>query len=324
MDFVPLIYRALRKKENAQMKRWIIRLVYGALFALSLMVVTYALTQTARPARAQSSPPAPNCAVCHQAFQDAWVKGAHGMATTDPAFREAWEARGKPGECLECHVTGFDPMTNSWAADGITCQACHGPYPEFHPSQPMPADRSAQLCGKCHSEAYFEWQVSAHREKGLDCAGCHDPHAADLKTGNSSLLCASCHRERASNYAHSAHSQQGLACPDCHLGKTTSEMGEGHARQDHSFFVSLSTCTNCHAYQMHDPVQVHPERPTPPPPDAMASVETLAVTNEPIPVSPLGFTTLAGLIGVAFGVVIAPWLDRWQRRARNNFDETEK
>lgn len=306
------------------MKRWLVRLFYGLLFALPLMVVTFALTTAANPARAQSSRTELNCTICHQAFQESWQAGAHGMATTDPAFRTEWEAKGKPGECLECHVTGYDPLTNTWQADGITCQACHGPFPEFHPAEPMPADRSAQLCGQCHSQAFFEWQVSAHRQQGLDCAGCHDPHATALKKESATLLCASCHRERSSNYAHSAHSQQGLTCPDCHLGKTASTMGEGNARQDHSFFVSLNTCNNCHAYQMHDPVQVHPERPTPFPPNSLASVESLAVTSEPVPVSPVGFTTLSGLIGVAFGVVLAPWLERWQSRLRNNSDEKEE
>jgi hypothetical protein len=46
----------------------------------------------------------------------------------------------------------------------------------------------------------------------------------------------------------------------------------------------------------------------------MSSVETLSVVKEPEPVSPVGFASLAGLIGLAFGVVLAPWLDRWHKR----------
>jgi len=34
------------------------------------------------------------------------------------------------------------------------------------------------------------------------------------------------------------------------------------------------------------------------------------VTPEPGPVSPLGFAGLAGLIGLAAGMVLAPWLER--------------
>jgi hypothetical protein len=87
---------------------------------------------------------------------------------------------------------------------------------------------------------------------------------------------------------------------------------EGHARKDHSFFVSLTSCNACHAYEMHDPLSVHPE-PTPTV-DPMASVETLSVVATPKPASPLGFAVLAGLIGLAAGVVIAPWLERFQNK----------
>jgi hypothetical protein len=31
-------------------------------------------------------------------------------------------------------------------------------------------------------------------------------------------------------------------------------------------------------------------------------------------VSPLGFTTLTGLIGLAAGIILAPTLERWTRR----------
>jgi hypothetical protein len=38
------------------------------------------------------------------------------------------------------------------------------------------------------------------------------------------------------------------------------------------------------------------------------------VTTEPTPVSPVGFAVFAGLIGLAFGIVLAPWLERGVRR----------
>jgi hypothetical protein len=37
------------------------------------------------------------------------------------------------------------------------------------------------------------------------------------------------------------------------------------------------------------------------------------VTAEPKPVGPFGFSTLAGLVGLAFGIVIAPWIERLYR-----------
>ena len=34
----------------------------------------------------------------------------------------------------------------------------------------------------------------------------------------------------------------------------------------------------------------------------------------PQPVSPIGFALLAGLVGLAGGVVLAPWIERFQNR----------
>ncbi len=291
------------------------RLGYGVFFAVPLMLVTYALAQAGNSNQEVSTSPI-DCKGCHAKFYESWEMGAHGQATIDPVFQTAWQEQGQPGACLECHVTGYDPLTITWISDGITCEACHSPIPENHPLEPMAADRSAHLCGNCHTETYFEWQVSSHRVEGVDCAGCHDPHATSLKAESGSMLCASCHRDRASNFTHSAHSEQGLTCSNCHLVDLNQSVAEGKSGKDHSFFVSLEACNSCHVYQMHDPVEVHLEHPTPEPPDNLAAVQTVPVSEEPTPVSPVGFTFLSGLIGVALGVIIAPWIERLQRRSR--------
>jgi len=264
-----------------------------------------------------------NCYLCHADFQAAWEQGAHGRTTSDPKFKEAWEAQGSPRRCLTCHTTGYDGTTDTYKSEGVTCEACHSPIPADHPAQPMPSDRSGKLCGGCHAETFFEWQASKHRETNLACVSCHDPHATDLKGKTPSNLCMSCHRDRASNFAHSPHSQMGLTCADCHLGPLD-QTGEGHARRDHSFNVRLSTCNRCHAYQMHDPVEVHPDRLTPtptPPPDALVSVEKLSVSTEPSPVSPFGFAVLSALVGLAAGMILAPWLERWYRRMNRDNEQ---
>jgi hypothetical protein len=64
---------------------------------------------------------------------------------------------------------------------------------------------------------------------------------------------------------------------------------------------------------MHDPVDVHvePEEPTL---DPMVSADVSSVLAAPQPVSPIGFAILAGLIGLAAGVVLAPWIERFQHR----------
>jgi hypothetical protein len=87
-----------------------------------------------------------------------------------------------------------------------------------------------------------------------------------------------------------------------------------HGEKDHSFFVSLDACNSCHVSQMHDPVSGHEVEPTEEPLDPMISAEASSVLASPRPVSPLGFALLAGLVGLAAGVVLAPWIERFQNR----------
>lgn len=320
------------------MKNLLVRLFYGILFALPLMLVTFALAsagsaraQTAQPQSTQTQSPltkAPlpqklSCPACHEFFQQAWETSAHGRSTTDPTFTTAWEVQGKPSQCLTCHTTGFNPDNNTWIADGITCQACHDTNSANHPMEPMAADRSSKMCGTCHTETYFEWQASAHRQAGVDCIACHDPHSTTLKAKDSADQCASCHRDRAANFAASQHSKQGLDCADCHLAQLP-DPTEGHARRDHSFMVRLTTCNTCHSYQMHDPSQVHPENPTPQPPDALAAVEKVNITDQPEPVHPLGFATLSGVFGLAAGAILAPWLGSLSRKKKDKDQDEDQ
>ena len=65
-------------------------------------------------------------------------------------------------------------------------------------------------------------------------------------------------------------------------------------------------------------------------PDAQTSVEQpememASVTPEPGPVSPVGFAGLAALIGLAAGMVLAPWLERfYQHAVKHNEEEHDE
>jgi hypothetical protein len=305
------------------MKEWKLRLIIGVVFALTFGVTSTIAVKADTNIDIDQNPDV-DCQKCHPAFYASWENSHHGQALTDPVFDEAWKNQGEPTECLVCHTTGYNPNTNTWIADGITCEACHSPIEENHPNQPMPSDRSASLCGDCHQETLFEWQVSAHRDTNLACVDCHGQHSTTLKSDDAQSLCANCHRERASNFGHTAHSVEGMSCADCHLGPTGGEAGEGHAAKDHSFNVRLSTCNACHAYQMHDPTDVHLDEPTPPVLDAMASVEAAGVSVDPSPVSPIYYALLSALIGMAFGLLISPWIEKWYRKISPDVIEIEE
>jgi hypothetical protein len=51
-------------------------------------------------------------------------------------------------------------------------------------------------------------------------------------------------------------------------------------------------------------------------------MELASVTPEPNPVSPVGFAGLAALIGLAAGMVLAPWLERFYLRAVKHDEES--
>ncbi len=303
------------------MKHWMSRLLVGLAFALPLAMVTFALAH-ANPARQDDQPGRPDCQSCHQQYQDTWQNSAHGKALVDDVFVAAWEAQGKAPECLGCHTTGYDPATGSYHAEGVTCEACHDPVPANHPLAPASMSRSAELCGKCHRDTEFEWKNSRHGKSDLTCTSCHDPHATSLRAKDPSALCASCHGTRVAAFGHTKHSERGLTCTDCHIGVSGAQPGMGNSSHTHTFQVNLNTCTQCHEYELHNPAAAMlatggsggDATPVPTPDASLNSGHPATVTSEPKPVSPIGFALFAGLIGLAFGIVLAPWLERGFRR----------
>src|SRR3970040_129967 len=161
------------------MNKWIFRIGVGLAVALPVALFTAAIAGAAGSAPTGVASDIP-CQVCHSEIEEAWVDGAHGNATVDPTFRTAWEEQGEPRECLACHSTGYDPVSDTWKAEGITGEACHSPVPANHPQDPMPAERSAKLCGSCHTETMFEWQARKPPENGPSCTASPEPPAASL------------------------------------------------------------------------------------------------------------------------------------------------
>jgi predicted CXXCH cytochrome family protein len=305
--------------------KYLKRFSIACAFALLVAGVTYMLAQaktgTAAPAQQGQKV---ECLTCHSKFNDALQAGAHGRAISDPKFSQMWTDQGKPGACLVCHVTGYDPGTGTWQEDGVACEACHGPVPAEHTTNPtanpVAVDRSSNLCGRCHSGSFFdvqEWQSSTHFQRAMTCTVCHDPHSATLKAvagmedKGPSGLCLNCHREVSMDFPYSKHNQAGVSCVDCHLRHFEQQGNQDvHAMPDHSFNASLTTCNTCHADQMH----AQPgDTPSATPTVAILGAETPApgeVAQKPAPISPVGFAGMAGLLGLAGGMVLSPWLDK--------------
>jgi predicted CXXCH cytochrome family protein len=224
-------------------------------------------------------------------------------------------------------VTGFDETNASWKADGVTCQSCHEDAGGDHPKTTMSIATTNQ-CGTCHTDTRFgwnDWQGSTHYASGMDCTNCHDPHSTKVKvTGrgatDASPLCMNCHKEIGDD-THGIHAQKGVTCADCHI--TPMETGlPAHTVPNHSFEATLTQCTSCHKDQIHtsgnalgggDVNIVFP----------VHEVTDAPVVAQPTPVSPIGYASLAGLIGLAAGMLLAPWLERWYRLVLHKSNEVQ-
>ena len=303
------------------------------LTALVLALVFSGVTLFAVSAQDVTPPPTEekeDCASCHTDFQMTWEIGAHGQATKDPIFVDGWEMQGNPSACLACHVTGYDAETSTWKADGVTCEACHKDDGGEHPDTPMTVTKTSELCGGCHTNTRFgwmEWEGSTHYKSGMDCTNCHDPHTASVKFAlgqdhdDASQLCVTCHTEMDTDSSHGVHTENGVSCVDCHISQMEVDAAV-HTIPDHSFNASLDRCTECHKEQMHaggeasGAVAVSNTHPTP-------EVNNASLLPEPTPVNPLGYAGLAVLIGLAAGMLLAPWLERWYRFALQKDNEVK-
>jgi hypothetical protein len=127
------------------------------------------------------------------------------------------------------------------------------------------------------------------------------------------------------DFSYTAHAQKGISCVDCHVKHLENDNREAHTVPDHSFNASLASCNTCHAQQMHGPTDAKtPEGSTKPVSvETAQEVKTASVTPQPDPVSPMGFSALAGLIGLAGGMVLAPWLERWYHRVVKHTHEED-
>jgi hypothetical protein len=305
------------------------RLLIGLSFALILGCTGWVMAAQAQPYQPQgltlaqvgsSSLPdeiTPDCQGCHDIVQEHWQAGAHGQAATNDTFQQAWLEQGSPSECMQCHTTGYDPATQSSEFDGVACITCHNPVNENHPLEVMPTDVSSRLCGECHLDTFAQWETSVHAQEDLACAGCHNAHTTDIKADDVQQLCSSCHSDAVHYFNFTPHAEAGLLCTDCHLRISGSEMGDGHGKRLHYFKVDIETCVECHSDGLHSyaPAAMGQQ-------DLDEGVSQSSMIPgleekleaQPGPVSPVGFGILGTLVGLAFGMLLAPWLERWFKR----------
>ncbi len=151
-----------------------------------------------------------NCASCHAEEYSSWNQTAHanmaGIAEINASGTFYWVAYPSRvmnqsdfiDSCASCHVTGWDPATETWpnwnSTDAnlagkflnVQCEVCHGADTMSLPVEQR-IDYSAELCAQCHSTGshtqYEDWQNSAHNDSLTDLRA--SDHATDS--------CVRCH-----------------------------------------------------------------------------------------------------------------------------------
>lgn len=245
------------------------------LIALVLLAAGLALAGAERRAQAappwQDGPPLPpdsdrppagdlsdtavprSCSECHVDVAAAWETSVHAQAFVDPVFQDYWQRAGGDPACLACHTTGYDPRTGTYAREGVTCEACHGPTPPDHPGRPVMISPGPAVCESCHPTTVTEWRHSAHGDQQIVCATCHNPHPHQLRFGDDSLaLCLNCHEHPPRNdYVHLTHPEP--LCTDCHWFRPRREDLLAHFVSGalfptgHTAVVQTAACVTCHA-----------------------------------------------------------------------------
>lgn len=237
----------------------------------------------------------------------------------------------KVGECTACHWV----VRDSWEANvhgeaGVGCETCHSPVNQNHPNEVMPTDISSRLCGSCHGSTDEEFEASIHGQEDLTCIRCHNSHTTNIKSDTVQGLCEDCHADRTHYYSLSTHSDNNVLCTDCHLPLADSESRIGPGNKVHTFEPNLKSCETCHNQDLHPlPEEVCNE-------EAIAAAEAQGDESicpseeivaagfklpedqnlmiEPGDTSPVGFAMIGTLVGMAAGMILSPWLEKWFER----------
>jgi predicted CXXCH cytochrome family protein len=193
------------------------------------------------------------CADCHPNIDAVWLASPHAHAFDDQEFSQRWQALGKPGECLACHTTNYQSSNNTFTAEGVQCEACHGEAVEGHPPAVVPVKADSDYCGSCHTTTLSEWRQTGHGTAGVGCMDCHDPHSQKALFENADDMCLNCHKEDMGAYLEDIHIQKGIGCVDCHALVIPPDPlpEDGIVPTGHAFTIKPATCVACHTDSLH-------------------------------------------------------------------------
>ena len=178
-------------------------------------------------------------------------EGCHGdgeahMEEGDPELIRTfanWTA-GDVAACIDCHGTKglAEWNASTHAMENVACGSCHGIHQ---------AKIAVNACADCHSDVLAQFQLPSHHpvpEKMMDCADCHDPHAATdrmLKTNHMrpNDLCYTCHQSQEGPFIFE-HEPVQEDCNLCH---------QPHGAVANNLLTANEPmlCLQCHEFHFH-------------------------------------------------------------------------
>lgn len=244
----------MKKQCDFSKMKWSI--ISGVVVGLAAMLLTVGMGVAAPPeqdAVDHTKADPQTCGECHLDVATSWSTSPHAHAFSDRNFSERWLAMGEPGECLLCHTTNYQATTNSYAAEGVSCEACHGQVDPKHPPAAAPIQADTEYCGTCHTTTLGEWRLTGHAHAGVGCTDCHDPHSQQALFANKDEMCINCHKDSMDRYLEDLHLQKNIGCVDCHalVIPPKTPPADGIVPTGHTFTITAGTCVACHTDSLH-------------------------------------------------------------------------
>ncbi len=205
-------------------------------------------------------------------------EACHGAGSDHVAWTGSGESGGEP-----LPASGFSLDIDDPVAVMTQCATCHSRREAHLPGSPPPGtpyDDAYNLAlfrpGLYHADGQIQDEVyvwgsflqSKMHGRGVTCANCHEPHAADL-VADGNAVCGQCHSPAGNeafptltpalyddpSHHHHETGSAGAQCKSCHMIERTYMGVDG--RRDHSFRVprpdlaaetgAPDACTDCHA-----------------------------------------------------------------------------
>lgn len=243
-------------------KKLIVIIILAGLLSMVLLVGSVAAESDPRPVSQEAGTPTPatdqplptptpppkDCIECHPDKYDAWIESPHAHSFDDAVFQEGWANMEYTGDCLLCHKANYDPTTDSYVAEGVSCEACHGESNPAHPSAEVPVLSDEEYCGTCHPTTLGEVRLSGHSTpNNVRCVDCHDPHSQKVLFENPDDMCKDCHDEDLSKMNEtlsSVHLNEDILCADCHTLDVPHTFLFNFQHEDTTAFFQGFDCTS--------------------------------------------------------------------------------